>query len=152
MAKKRIGFGIFLILFCTIAYIMTYSIPQRVQMEVSAAFFPRVVLIALAVSALLVIIGGLKEYRLEKVQIKKEEKGEFHYKLLVLSLINCLGYGILLKPLGFVFTSSVFLILQMWLMTADITKKIFIRNTILSITVVVALYVLFTTVFYVPLP
>lgn len=151
MGKKRIGFGSFLLLFSILGYIGTYSIQERIKMEVPAAFFPRVVLATLGILSVVLIINGYKEYREESFQEDKNKERP-HYMMLFFSLITCISYGIFIKYLGFIVTSIIFLLIQMWIMTNNMTLKRFIRNACISVPLVLVLYFLFTTVFFVPLP
>lgn len=151
MVKKRIGFGFFLLLFSILGYFGTYSIHERIKMEVSAVFFPRVILATLGILSVALIIKGYREYREESFQ-KVENKERPHYMLLFLSLTTCISYGIFIKYLGFIVTSILFLLIQIWIMTNNMTLKKFIRNTCISVPLVLVLYFLFTTVFFVPLP
>jgi putative tricarboxylic transport membrane protein len=155
--KRRIGFGIFLIIFSILGYSGTASIPNRAGLEVSASFFPRLIFSILVFFSVLLIFNSYQKYKVLKKENngeeeKEEEKAEIHYNLLFLSLLTTISYGFLLKPIGFVPVSIGFMIIQMWIMTSDMTIKKFILNTVLSSAIVFGLYYLFTTVFYVPLP
>lgn len=154
--KRRIGFGIFLIIFSILGYSGTTSIPNRSGLEVSAAFFPKFIFGILGFFSVLLIFNSYQKYKVLKREYngeeEKEEKAKIHYNLLFLSLLTTISYGFLLKPIGFVPVSISFMIIQMWIMTNDMTIKKFVRNAVLSSVIVLGLFYLFTTVFYVPLP
>lgn len=154
--KRRIGFGIFLIIFSILGYSGTASIPNRAGLEVSASFFPRLIFGLLGFFSVLLIFNSYQKYKVLKKEYngkeETKEKVKIHYNLLFLSLLTTISYGFLLKPIGFVPVSIAFMIIQMWIMTNDMTIKKFIRNSVLSSAIVFGLYYLFTTVFYVPLP
>jgi hypothetical protein len=153
--KKKIFFGIFLIIFSFFGYLNTYNISNRAHLEVSAAFFPRIIFLGLTIFSIILILVNYKNYQLKKgiSQNKKcNIKKDIHFKLLFLSLLNCLAYGFLLNKIGFIVISILFLTLQMTIMTEKINIKLIIKYFCLSIFTVGVLYYLFTNIFYVPLP
>lgn len=150
MAKKDLQFSIGVLVLCALMYIGTFSIKITKTVSVSAAFFPRIILGVTAVLAVIYMIFALRALKNNKAEEKKQEKGDIKRLLTTIGLF--IVYGIVVDIIGFMISSIIFLIIQMWVMLEVKNKKELIRFSVISVVSMIIVYYVFNNLFFVSLP
>lgn len=148
MVKTKLQFSIGVLLLCILMYIATFSIKVTESVLISASFFPRLIIAITAILAIIYMIPVLKE--LKNGAVEEKEKG--NTKRLFITMIMCVIYGILFDILGFIASSIIYLIIQMWIMLEVKSRKELTKFATISVIAVVSIYLLFTKLFFVALP
>ena len=154
--KDQLSGAVFLA-FSIFVYAASYSIKMTKADALGPQFFPRVVSILMGVLALIQIFGSTrKNIREQKSGAAKAAKQGFALNLpLLLSLALLVGYDLLLKTVGFVPLTIVYLFCQMYLLFprgALKEKKLLIISILTSVVVPFAVYYLFYYGFQIFLP
>ncbi len=144
MVCGGIGVAIALIMF-----ILSVEIRIKEGDAIGAAFLPQIVsVIVFALSAVLVWRGW------QSSRIQQENSAAVQLantKGVVLMMGCCLLYAYLLKPLGFIIDSAVFLYVSLCLMSKK-EETNYIRFGIITVIAVMAIYLIFTQFFGIRLP
>lgn len=133
--------GLTLVLFSIGGFFVTSQIPVPLTAELGPAFFPRLLFGLLLICGVVLVAQSVRAE--EKAPLPKENW------LIVISMVTLvLGYAFLLKSLGFVVSSLLFMLLSMLVLG--------VRNYIYLFAVPVSLsfglYWLFVSVFRIVLP
>ncbi len=136
--------------FCTILiagflWLLSRNIPlQDLKAGLGPAFFPYLLLIALTVLGIIYLIFNLFFIK----DIHKERKVNHRYYWVTIAISGLLiVYAILFKYAGFIISTFLFLVFSMIILKVKWLSAIFI-----SILATSGLYLIFITVFKVPLP
>lgn len=136
--------GTILLIFATWFYITAQAIPNGNYPGMQPSFFPSFLGVILAFLSLFVVGNGVKEV-LQNKETEYEKKD--HKTVLILVLMLAL-YIVILKYLGFIITTVLYLIAVMSLLKAGKPAKIIPIAVIISL----AVYFIFGMGFKVPLP
>ncbi|QCR32323.1 tripartite tricarboxylate transporter TctB family protein [Lysinibacillus sp. SGAir0095] len=144
-----------------IMFIMTFSFEEfaGAGVGVGVEFMPRVIAVLMLITAVVIMINA---YRNRDKQIKvidgetgleveEEDPNSKNYKKLSISLGAMIIYAILTPFIGFLLSSILYLITQMFILSDNDKKKLIVIGTI-SIVMSVIVYFIFRNVFYVMLP
>ncbi|MCG8482613.1 MAG: tripartite tricarboxylate transporter TctB family protein [Clostridia bacterium] len=143
--------GLIVVIVGGIYLVLTLQIKDAaVGIPMEPKFFP------LMISALLIILGmfflfktGLAHIKTSVENIKKAlSKEPDIYKMIGITAINCIVYGLLFKRLGYVLSTVIFLEVMLFLTRG----KKWIPNTIISVIFSVAVYFVFSKLLGVILP
>lgn len=152
--------GIIFLVIAIILFQSSFSIVTTIPGRLGAEFMPQVIAVIMAVlSSLLIIIDVAK-----LIQTKNQENSSFasfskqtiinyvklNYQIILMLSVVAI-YIVLLKPLGFVFSTMIFLFTMMSIMSDNIKEKILLHS-IVSIIASLSIYYLFRMVFYLYLP
>lgn len=142
-----------LLAICAIAFFLTFGFKVSIlDTSGGAALFPRIIILFLAVVCIIRIIQILREKEKHPFVFWELFKG---YRLFFLAMMAC--YIFLLKPVGYILTTSIFMLVTVNVFYRETTgnmgsiKSIVIRN-VLSIVFVAVLYVFFARVVHIMLP
>ena len=149
--------GFVFLAFSIFVYAASYTIKMTKADSLGPQFFPRVVSILMGVLALVQIFSSSrKNIREKNSSTPKAEKTGFALNLpLLLSIALLVGYYLLLKPVGFVPLTIIYLFCQMYLLFprgALKEKKLLIISICTSVIVPFAVYYLFYYGFQIFLP
>lgn len=122
-------------------FIFSASFPAPHQAQLGAAVFPRIVVILLAVEALYIALKSFKKTASGSLEIQNASK-------VALAFITLLAYGLLLKKVGFVILTPIFITLLLMMMKFSRT----LINIITALVTTGAIYVVFKLLLSVPLP
>ncbi|WP_028308732.1 tripartite tricarboxylate transporter TctB family protein [Desulfitibacter alkalitolerans] len=136
--------GIFLLIFSGWVYFTTQKIPVGKISGMPPTFFPSFLAITLAVLSVLLIISAIKDI-LRKVKHEYEEQDIIKVVLLVLSIVF---YTILLKYIGFIYTTILYLVATITLLKGGRL----IKTIPIAIIISVSVYYIFGNFFRIPLP
>lgn len=145
MKKVDTYFGIGILIFSSIVYYITFSFPTNnigSNVEVGAAFMPRLYSIALFALGVLMILS-------DNLKFSKSISPNFAgiSVIIILAAISII-YWILLPTVGFIPLTFVYLIIFM----SIIAKKFTYENVLYPIFITAAVYLVFNLLLKVPLP
>lgn len=127
-------------------------LPKSQVMEIGPDFMPTVVGTLILVLSIILLVQAVQELR--KNPDKEVGKDESDYKRVLLSLILALLYVFLLKPIGFIICTLVYLFCQIYVLAPDShrTKKDMIMYLIIDVVFTLIVYYLFRIGFKIVLP
>lgn len=163
--------GIFLLVFAIILFISTLSFQQMTVAKIGSAFFPQIASIGMGLLSFFLIISPFIQTRLNKKSKQKDsavstdqytdaqelqEEGEKSsekkfYGLVLATLLLLITYVLLMKPLGFIIASSLYLFVQMYIMSRKENRN-YIIFAVVSIFSSVLVYWAFKGFFNLMLP
>ncbi|MCR5810339.1 MAG: tripartite tricarboxylate transporter TctB family protein [Lachnospiraceae bacterium] len=144
--------GIFFAVLGLALIISARMLPKSAVMEIGPDFMPTVVGTLILVLAVILLVQSYRE--LKKNPDKVYEKDESDYKRVLMSLILALLYVFLLKPVGFIVCTLVYLFGQIMVLAPDTrrTKKDMITYLIINVVFTLVVYYLFRMGFKIILP
>jgi hypothetical protein len=127
-------------------------LPKSQVMDIGPDFMPTVVGTLILVLSIILLVQAVQELR--KNPDKEVGKDESDYKRVLLSLILALLYVFLLKPVGFIICTLVYLFCQIYVLAPDShrTKKDMIMYLIIDVVFTLIVYYLFRIGFKIVLP
>lgn len=127
-------------------------LPKSQVMDIGPDFMPTVVGTLILVLSIILLVQAVQELR--KNPDKEVGKDESDYKRVLLSLILALLYVFLLKPIGFIICTLVYLFCQIYVLAPDShrTKKDMIIYLIIDVVFTLIVYYLFRIGFKIVLP
>ncbi|WP_227937373.1 tripartite tricarboxylate transporter TctB family protein [Alkalihalobacillus deserti] len=159
--SKDVYASVFLLAFSVIMYVSSFSIKMLTVSKIGAGFMPRMIAIAIFILSIILLINSIKEMKFAKqrTDILEDEDEDEHEGIkrkisplsVVITLALMIGYIALLKPVGFLIMSSIYLFLQMYLLADPKERKapLFI---IVSVVSSVVIYFCFKSIFHLMLP
>ena len=148
--------GVFLILLGVGLYAMSFRIKSVALNLIKADFFPRLDAALFVILGLILTGTGLSKAR--HSQAEAADSVPFWKQDATVSMLETLGliavYIALMKPVGFVITTVLYLIAQMYVLTPreKRTGKNAVLFAVISLVTSLAIYLCFTRVFYLMLP
>ena len=127
-------------------------LPKSQVMDIGPDFMPTVLGTLILVLSIILLLQAVQELR--KNPDKEVGKDESDYKRVLLSLILALLYVFLLKPIGFIICTLVYLFCQIYVLAPDShrTKKDMIMYLIIDVVFTLIVYYLFRIGFKIVLP
>ena len=146
--------GLVFLAFSIFLYAGSYAIKMSKADSLGPQFFPRIVAIVMGVLSVIQIFGSTRKNLKEKGQKAEQKPCAFNLPLL-LSIALLVGYYFLLKPVGFIPLTIVYLFCQMYLLFPRGSfkeKKLLIISICTAVAVPIAVYYLFYYGFQIFLP
>ena len=148
--------GIVCLAFSIFVYAASYSIKMTKADSLGPQFFPQIVSIVMGILSLVLIFTSTRKNLKEKKEGQAVKKSAFAWNLpLLASIALLLGYYFLLKPVGFIPLTIVYLFCQMYLLFPKGSfkeKKLLVISICTSVLVPIAVYYLFYYGFQIFLP
>ena len=138
--------SIILLVLCLTGFLLAgnISVPQDTT-GYGPTFFPRLVLILLALLSSILLIKGIRSYKHDEEKIHFDKDSMLKTAVFIILLLI---YLVLFFVIGFIFSSIIFLfIAQLIFGIRNITKLV-----VVSVFVPIILYFIFTNLFQIPLP
>jgi hypothetical protein len=139
--NKDIFLGFFLFFFFILMFYESHKIVSLTVSDVGGDFFPKIVSIFGCILSVFILIGGIRSAGKRRTQIEQtfyaiEEKGKKRSDALisVVSLGLILLYMTFFQLLGFILSSSLYVIIQTFILTPD-EKKRNIKNAVVILCV-----------------
>ena len=149
--------GVFLILLAIGLFIASFSIRSVALNLIKADFFPRLcagLFLILGIIQTGIGLSQAKGYQPDPDEASlpfwKDDRTVSMLETLVLITV----YGLLLKPVGFVVSTFIYLIVQMYVLPPKVkrAKRNIVLFIVISLIASLAIYLLFVKVFYLMLP
>jgi len=129
--------------------------------DIGPAYTPKLLGGALIVLSVIMLISdliqqrknskaGVQETELSEKETQEQKKIDMTGG--VLSIVLVIGYALLVRPLGFVITSAIYLFLQILVLSYKNERKVLIPAIVISIVSPIVVYLIWYYVFEVPLP
>ncbi|ORC35367.1 hypothetical protein B4O97_09335 [Marispirochaeta aestuarii] len=150
--KKDIWSGFFSLILGLAVLIASFGIDKTRLAGVGPEYLPKAVGIYISILSLILISNSLYELNIKKTKEKKDkDEGPLEVRTFVASVILLISYIFLLKVLGFIIMSAVFLFGEMYILAPRNHRNILLF-LILSTGLPTAVYFLFVNVFNLLLP
>lgn len=161
--SKDVYASVFLMAVSIVMYVATYNIKALTVSKIGADFMPKLVAIAIFILSLVLLINSVKQLKkskdsnqneLEADKDEDEQEGEnrrISPLSVIITIILLIAYISLLKSIGFLIMTTVYLFLQMYLLADKRERRVplFFGISVISS---VAVYVCFKSVFHLMLP
>lgn len=108
--------GVFFMLLSAAMMVMAKMLPKSTIMEIGPDFMPMCIGIMTFVLAAGLVILSVKTLKVKIAQAEAEGTEQLDYKRVLLSFIIILVYVFLLKPVGFILSTMVYLPIQMFIL------------------------------------
>ena len=149
--------GAAILVVCALMFYATSQIKTFAAMHgLDSRFFPHIVAGVLAVLGTILLVRGLiyaKNYVPDPSEAEKGHKMSVGSRCVLETFIVIFIYVLLIEPLGFLFSTIIYLIAQMIVLYPEkLTKKKIILFAVISVVSSVAIYFIFRNVFYLMLP
>ena len=134
--------------------VLATQLPKSKVMSIGPDFMPLVVGIISLILALILLVQSIGKLRSKEEAAEAEEKDHSDYRRVLESLLLATIYVNVLKPVGFLISTFVYLTLQMIVLAPNDkrTKKEIIKYVIINLIFTVVVYVLFRYGFKIILP
>jgi putative tricarboxylic transport membrane protein len=155
ITQNVIGGGI-LVVFSLFIFIASFSIPTTDVSKIGSAFFPKLLSVILFMLGLQLLVSGLiHSYQNKRRSISSDSSQKGAERTLdiavVLTPLLIFAYFMLVKPLGFIISTTLYLFFQIWTLYSDARmNKVLIASASLFFSIVV--YFIFRTAFDLYLP
>ena len=146
--------GIFFISLSAVMMVMAQMLPKSKVMEVGPEFMPMVIgVITFALAAALTFLS-IKNFKMHNAEIKADDIEDCDYKRVLESVILMLVYVFVMKPVGFILSTLVFLFCQMMVLSPDDErgKKQAILLAVIDVVFTLVVFFLFRYGFKIVLP
>lgn len=146
--------SVFYLVLGVVMLIMAKALPKSKVMAIGPDFMPTVVAILILVLAGILLLQTVNRLRRGGAVDAAAEKDTSDYKRVLASLVLATVYVNILKPVGFLISTFVYLGLQIPVLAPDDkrSKKDIIKYTVISLVFTVIVYVLFRYGFKIILP
>ncbi len=155
MGKNKVSLysGIFFLVYGLGMLGMAYKILNTGVTSLGAGFMPKIVSILIIILSILVIAEAVVCLKTEKKSDEQQtNKMKVDIKGVAATIVLLAAYVILLKPVGFIIISIIYMFLQMYLLAPQITKKKLILYTVISIITPIIINYIFIRFFSLMLP
>ena len=127
------------------------TLPKSKVMEIGPDFMPTVIGVLILILAGLLLVNTLRDF---KQNAEEAEPEKCDYKRVLASLAASVVYVNVLKPVGFILSTLVYLFLQIFILAPDDQrqKKNLILYLVLDVVFTIAVYFLFRYGFKIVLP
>lgn len=146
--------SVFYIILASAITVMARMLPKSTVMEIGPDFMPSVIGCVTLILAVWLLVVSLKNFKTNLVLAEKAEIEESDYKRVLSSFIVILVYVMILKPIGFMISTIIYLPIQMFILspTAKRDGKSFMKLTLLSLIFTMVVFSLFRYGFKIILP
>lgn len=151
--------GIFLLIVSVIMFFTAYSFEALTVSLVGPAFMPQIIAIIMAIFSVVITLNGFKKSKavVKEIDVPVSAEEELivtekkSYKPVLISLGLMIAYVALLPYIGFLIMTTVYIFLQMLILSHITHRKLWLF-LLISIITSATIYYLFRNVFYVMLP
>lgn len=130
------------------------ALPKSQVMDIGPDFMPTLIGVIITGLAVFLLYKSIKNFRANSAAIDPSEKDESDYKRVALSLIASLFYVFMLKPVGFIISTLIYIFGQIYILAPDAnrTRKDLITYLIIDVIFTFIVYYLFRLGFKIILP
>ena len=99
------------------------ALPKSKVMEIGPDFMPTVIGVLIIILAALLLINTVRDFRLNAEEAEKKGVDPCDYKRVLASLVASIVYVNVLKPVGFIVSTLIYLFLQIFILAPDDQRK-----------------------------
>ncbi|NEU31306.1 tripartite tricarboxylate transporter TctB family protein [bacterium LRH843] len=152
--------GMIFLILSIVMFSATLNMKRLTDSVVGSEFAPRLVAGGIFILSVILVINGIKRARGGQITEEKsndefddagEILGEVNYKKVVIAILYFTIYVALMKPIGFLLMTAIYLFATMLLLSSPTQRKIPLF-LIISVVTSVAVYYIFKDLFYLILP
>ncbi len=146
--------GVFFMILSVVLIAMAKMLPKSKVMEIGPDFMPLVIGVVTFILAALLTFLSIKNFKMHEKELENAVIPECDYKRVLSSIILVLIYVFLLKPVGFIITTIVYLLLQMLVLSPDEERdtKHIVRLVVIDVIFTFVVFFLFRYGFKIVLP
>lgn len=134
--------------------VLSEMLPKSKVMAIGPDFMPVIIGVLILILAGVLLITTLSRFKMIQEEAEKSGKDEADYKRVIGSLVLALLYVYLLKPVGFIVSTLVYLFLQIYVLAPDSkrSRKDLIQFAVIDVIFTFVVYFLFRYGFTIVLP
>lgn len=146
--------GVFFMVLSAIIIVMAQMLPKSKVMDIGPDFMPMVIGIITFILAAILTFLSIKNFKMRAAEIDPSGIAECDYKRVLESILLVLIYVFLMRPVGFILTTLVFLLAQMLVLSPDNErgKAAIIKLAIIDVLFTFVVFFLFRYGFKIVLP
>ena len=147
--------GIFYAILGLALIIGAKALPKSKVMEIGPDFMPTLVGVIILVLSIILLIETATRFKAQAAELDASGyKDTSDYKRVLGSLVSAIVYVNILKPIGFIISTLVYLFVQIYILAPDKsrTKKDIISYAIIDVVFTIVVYLLFIYAFKIVLP
>ncbi|MDO5416866.1 MAG: tripartite tricarboxylate transporter TctB family protein [Lachnospiraceae bacterium] len=146
--------SVFFMALSAIMMVMAKMLPKSKVMEIGPDFMPMVIGVVTFVLAAILLFLNVKNFKMHEAELAGAVAEECDYKRVLGSFILVLVYVFMLKPVGFIIMTLVYLFLQMLVLSPDDArgKKQMIQLAVIDVIFTLVVFFLFRYGFKIVLP
>ncbi|MDO5351003.1 MAG: tripartite tricarboxylate transporter TctB family protein [Lachnospiraceae bacterium] len=146
--------GLFFMAVSAIMIIMAKMLPKSTVMDIGPDFMPTVIGAVTFLLAAILLVLNVKNMKMRVMDAKAEAAEDCDYKRVLSSAVLILIYVFILKPVGFIVSTLLYLPLQMLVLAPEVgrTKKSLIQLLIVDVVFTMVVFFLFRYGFKIVLP
>lgn len=146
--------SIFFMILSIAMIVAAQQLPKSKVMDIGPDFMPTVIGVLVLVLSVFLLFTTIKGFKAKVAEVESGEKEEYDYKRVIFSFISVLIYAFILKPVGFLICTVVYLPIQMFILAPDEkrNKKEIIRFVVIGLIFTLVVYFLFRYGFKIMLP
>ncbi len=148
MKKGNVASGIVLLAFSIWIFIMAQALPVKATSATGPGFFPKIIAILLAVISIAIVVREWLAWHRTREMAQPIVWGNWKRMLLVLAAV--VGYTAILRTLGFLISTFLFLLVMLLIM--EPSRKAIWKKLLIAAVMTGIVYVVFAVIFGASLP
>lgn len=147
--------SVFYLILAVAMIVMARMLPVSTVTSLGPEFMPTVIGVVTFILAAILLVTSIKDFKPNLAAVEAgEEKDESDYKRVLSSFVVVLAYVMVLKPVGFIISTIVYLPIQMFILSPAEQRngKSAVKLTILSVIFTMVVFFLFRYGFKIILP
>lgn len=157
--NMELASGIFAVVIAILAFLTTFGTKSFSSSDIQPQTIPQILCVAMAVLGMILIVrwcikkkkGLIKSAK--KTDAEKMDRMEVFRRITpTVCFVLLAGYVWLMRPLGFVCASVLYLTVQIPFLSVDLSPKSFLKAFAIGVVTAVAAYLIFVTGFGLQLP
>ncbi|MGL5433871.1 MAG: tripartite tricarboxylate transporter TctB family protein [Lachnospiraceae bacterium] len=144
----------FYVILAAAIIIMARMLPVSTVTSLGPDFMPTVIGVVTLILALVLLVRSIKEFKNPNAKTAEEEEEDADYKRVISSFIVVVAYVMILKPIGFIISTIVYLPIQMFILSPEEGRngQSAVKLTLLSVIFTLVVFFLFRYGFKIILP
>ena len=146
--------GVFFMALGALLVIMARMLPKSQVMDIGPDFMPTVIGSVTFILAAILTALSVKNFKMHVKELEHAEIPECDYKRVISSIILVLAYVFILKPIGFLISTLLYLMFQMVVLSPDDERDVkhMVRLAVINVVFTLVVYFLFRYGFKIVLP
>lgn len=146
--------SIFFMVLSIAMIIMAQRLPKSKVMDIGPDFMPTVIGVLILVLSVILLISTIRSFKAKAAELEGVEPEKYDYPRVIISFLLVLVYAFVLKNVGFIICTLVYLPIQMFVLSPEDkrSKKDIILYLVIDVIFTIAVYFLFRYGFKILLP